>query len=320
MKKIAVMICALCLCNGLGVVESWAQEKTHNLNEQKLNLQQYEQLKQIMLEGTPDELKRFIDHGVDVDGVYQCDLPLNMAIKSLAYALGSATGYPPEYALQKVKILIDAGAEINKEPCMAATPPLVTTIQLPLEMYKLEEAYINALKQEMKEDTGVTSCLSGMIPKPCKELTFAEKNEILQAIQEAYAVNRKALFPHMMAMLQLLIDNGADVNFKEAGNKTPLHRTASLPKEEGIEVLTYLIEKGADVNAQDIDGNTPLFFAFASDNKAAVNELIGAGADTTLRNNDGLLYNQVMGNIEDIYVDKDGNIRKDTEFGARHNL
>lgn len=320
MKKFAVVICALCFFSWICIPLTWAQENTQNVDKQELSSEQYKQLRQIILSGTPDELRNFVQQGINVNSVYQCDLPLNMAIKSLAYALGSATGYPPEYALQKVKILIDAGAEINKEPCMAATPPLVTTIQLPLEMYKLEETYINALKQEMKEDTGVTSCLSGMIPKPCKELTFAEKNEILQAIQEAYAVNRKALFPHMMAMVQLLIDNGADVNFKEAGNKTPLHRTASLPKEEGIEVLTYLIEKGADVNAQDIDGNTPLFFAFASDNKAAVNELIGAGADTTLCNNDGLLYNQVMGNIEYIYSDKDGNIRKDTEFGARHNL
>ena len=55
--------------------------------------------------------------------------------------------------------------------------------------------------------------------------------------------------------VEVLIDNGADVNVKDKYGSTPLH-DASLGKHN--EVVELLISKGADVNAKRGDGDTPL--------------------------------------------------------------
>jgi ankyrin repeat protein len=55
-------------------------------------------------------------------------------------------------------------------------------------------------------------------------------------------------------VVQLLLDGGADVNLRDAANKTPLHVVAASGTKEMAELL---IARGADVNAKDKDGNTP---------------------------------------------------------------
>ena len=55
--------------------------------------------------------------------------------------------------------------------------------------------------------------------------------------------------------VELLLDNGADVNVKDEYGSTPLH-DASLGKHN--EVVELLISRGADVNAKRKDGDTPL--------------------------------------------------------------
>lgn len=63
------------------------------------------------------------------------------------------------------------------------------------------------------------------------------------------------------AIIQLLIDRGADVDAKDKNDQTPLHLLAI------ISVMTHIaklmIDAGADVNARDKDGNTPLFLSLA---------------------------------------------------------
>jgi len=59
------------------------------------------------------------------------------------------------------------------------------------------------------------------------------------------------------AVKQHLAD-GADVNVKGDGGRTPLHEAAI---EGHTEVVELLIDKGADVNAMDDTGRTPLDYA-----------------------------------------------------------
>lgn len=80
------------------------------------------------------------------------------------------------------------------------------------------------------------------------------------------------------------------------------------------------MKKKANVNVPDIEGNTPIFIAYSYDNTSAVKLLIDAGADVTMKNHNGLLYNQLTGSVKRIYLDKEGTIKQDDNFGVKHNL
>jgi len=59
-------------------------------------------------------------------------------------------------------------------------------------------------------------------------------------------------------IVELLIDNGADVNGKTDEGRTPLHWAAYSGHKEIAELL---IGEGAEMNAKERDGRTPLNFA-----------------------------------------------------------
>jgi len=59
-----------------------------------------------------------------------------------------------------------------------------------------------------------------------------------------------------------------------------------------VEIAGWLIEQNRDLlNAQDNDGQTPLHYACSCGHEEIVKLLIGAKADTTIRDNDGILPN-----------------------------
>jgi len=82
----------------------------------------------------------------------------------------------------------------------------------------------------------------------------------------------------------LLIGFGADVNFTNKDNSTPLHRTAPFGKTDVAEVL---ISHGAKINAQDNFGFTPLHHAALECNVEFVRMLIEHGADVNIKEKEG---------------------------------
>jgi ankyrin repeat protein len=63
-----------------------------------------------------------------------------------------------------------------------------------------------------------------------------------------------------MEILQLLLDNGADINIQNAFLQTPLHKAAILSGLGNCyEIFLYLLERGADPNIPDEYGGTPAF-------------------------------------------------------------
>jgi len=67
----------------------------------------------------------------------------------------------------------------------------------------------------------------------------------------------KALLGGHEEIVELLIDNGADVNVKSDGGEYPLVTAILFHKK----IIELLITKGADVNVKDVDGDTPLDLA-----------------------------------------------------------
>lgn len=305
-RKLAIAVLYFFVVSGFS--DLGAQEFPTYTTNQNAELQRDEEIHAIALNGTPEELKQVLKSGYDVNKIYLCNTLLNTAIKSLAH--GQLATQFPDYAIENVKTLIEAGADVNNGGCNEALLPIEWSVVLPLQLVEKED-YINQNIDE-KIKTGAEYCdFQGIVSKPCKDITLQEQELIKTAVHKSFQNARDALVPYFMETLKLLVDNGADINKKDYEGQTALHRATLNPQGETLEPLEYLIEKGADINVQDINGNTPLFVAFASGNKNAVELLIKSGADTQLRNNAGLLYNQVVGHRTGVYSDE---IKKQNRF------
>ena len=257
-----------------------------------------EQAHEVVLMGTPDDVKKLIQSGYDVNGVYLCNTLLNTAIKSMVKGPNAQF---PNYAIEKVKILIEASADVNKVGCEQVLSPLEWVAILPLQFVEAEHDEIQALESLIK--TGTDYCnLPNIISKPCKDITPSELISIKKSIHEIYLKAKEKHNPLFLDMLEILINNKANIHQIDFAGQTVLHRAALTPKGETLELMKYLILKGADVNAKDSNGNTPLFIAYAVNNNDAVNLLIASGADVSIKNNFGVTYKQIVGTRKrDIY-------------------
>jgi ankyrin repeat protein len=84
---------------------------------------------------------------------------------------------------------------------------------------------------------------------------------------------------------ELLIRAGADVNNFFKGLNVPL--VANFWMNDSIELQRLLIRNGADVNFVDPLGNSPLMYALRVPDNQFMLELLQAGANPNLQNNDG---------------------------------
>jgi TonB family protein len=76
------------------------------------------------------------------------------------------------------------------------------------------------------------------------------------------------------AIVQLLLDAGADVHLRNGVQETPLHLAAKFGRTETVRLL---VRAGADLTARDVEGRSPLFRAIERRN-AEIIELIQAAA------------------------------------------
>ena len=88
-----------------------------------------------------------------------------------------------------------------------------------------------------------------------------------------------------LAVIQALLDAGADVNAKNADGDTLLH--VVIEYNTNPAVIQALVDAGADVDAKNDDGDTPLHSAGSNENLAVIQALVDAGADVDAKNDDG---------------------------------
>ena len=82
-----------------------------------------------------------------------------------------------------------------------------------------------------------------------------------------------------------MIDNGANVNWKDANGSTALIVAAQ--HHDNVDMIKLLIEKGADVNADDKQGETALMMAAYNGYADIVRMLAEKGADLNMKNYQG---------------------------------
>lgn len=88
------------------------------------------------------------------------------------------------------------------------------------------------------------------------------------------------------AIVESLLDSGADVHLTTDYLETPLHGVRLFVKD--IDVITLLIEAGADINASTVFGSTPLHSASMLGSGDIVSLLIEKGATADVANKRGL--------------------------------
>ncbi|MGD0649754.1 MAG: ankyrin repeat domain-containing protein [Verrucomicrobiia bacterium] len=85
-------------------------------------------------------------------------------------------------------------------------------------------------------------------------------------------------------IVNLLLENGLDVNARFAGESTLLHMAAELGTSEIIELL---LSTGAEVNARDQDGMTALHIAARGGDIVLVKPFLSWNADIDAKDNAG---------------------------------
>lgn len=155
--------------------------------------------------------------------------------------------------LEFAKILIENGADVNL-PSTNGMTPLVLTVSL--------------AKEIEKNQNGV------LAPGNYKR-------------QAKMAEESRYQMEHMQKIMELLLNNGADVN-QETPYGTPLMVAST--SELNLNMIELLLSSGANVNQQDQNGRTALFYASAYNNDNVVTRLLKAGASIHILDNERQSY------------------------------
>ncbi|OGE57475.1 hypothetical protein PENARI_c002G10273 [Penicillium arizonense] len=103
--------------------------------------------------------------------------------------------------------------------------------------------------------------------------------------------------PSRTEMLDLLLKHGADINFADKNNETPIFAVATeWDIDNNEDLLKEFVARGAQVNYQNSDGNTPLHVCDDHQDQL-IPILLENGADINMRNNSGqtpLLFHLVQ--------------------------
>lgn len=294
-----IFISFFCGCSFFAFAQNDFTEMLKNLDERQgqLNnsivnspelLKKWTTINSVLSKGTLVEVEEFIK-SKDVNEVIFCSTMLTTLITSLIQ------GNPfPELVSEKVSLLLKAGADVNKIPCpnKATLPPLSLTVSLPTGLEGVKLYTLSAFQQQLMLKQGDCG-IQGVLVKPCKDFTDEDKYKIVSAIEKSFSDKKDSLELNLMEIVKLLVRYGADINQKDVVGYTALNYAANVSSGFSTVPLKYLIENGGNVNTISNQGGTPLHNAAAAGNRQAINILIRAGADTSIRNNQGLRYDEI---------------------------
>ncbi|CAE8652980.1 unnamed protein product, partial [Polarella glacialis] len=108
------------------------------------------------------------------------------------------------------------------------------------------------------------------------DLDYNEKPYFRSALWEATWKNHEAI-------VRALVEKGAQVDFKDYEERTPLHEAAYYGH---VNLVEYFLDKGANINILDKYGQSPLFRAVDGGRHEVVELLVKRKAETNILDND----------------------------------
>ncbi|MCJ1455007.1 hypothetical protein MMC28_005361 [Mycoblastus sanguinarius] len=117
-----------------------------------------------------------------------------------------------------------------------------------------------------------------------------------------------------IAVVRLLLENGADIESKSLNGFTALLSASLYGKEE---IVLLLLEKGADIESKSPDGVTALIYAAQYGNEETVRLLLEKGADIESKTSDGFtaLLSASKEEIVRLLLEKGADIESKTSDG-----
>ena len=260
----------------------------------------------IVLAGSPQDVRKLINSGYDLNKPYLCNTLLSTAVKSIARQENVKESHID--ALKKILLLLNNGADVNLRACTDdGMKPLSWAVSLPFLLINEENNTIKALRNQIKNSADYCD-YPDIVSKPCRYVQPDEQQKIEQSIHASYKQRMQDLLPYMMKAIKLLIKRGADVNMADYQKQTPLHYAAGIPEEMTTEPLQYLLTHGAKPNQLNTYGQNPLFIAYAAKNPNNVNTLLEYGADGTIRDKYEFLFNQSKTASFRVVITKDSSV------------
>ena len=176
------------------------------------------------------------------------------------------TGPLPEHQIEVLRAWIDTGADMpgranESAPAARETSPAVQRLVEAIASHDLAR-----VKGILAADPTLAKSADGAGATALMHAAASGTVAIMQALVDAGADvdaknSRAATALHWAvadeAKVKLLLLNGAAVNAKTVEGRTPLYAAATLPG--GAAAVRHLLEAGAEVNAATLVGATPLF-------------------------------------------------------------
>lgn len=256
------------------------------------------------LTGNKYLVKIFLDYGADINARdYVGATPLVCA------SVHSPAAYTVEEKKEIIELLLAKGAEINSKDNQGETP-LHLSINYGFSKSSLDLMLSAGADIHAKDNNGY-SPLHYAAGAGFSRFSAPDKGEesvVRRFIEKGADVNAKSSSGrvplHFAAVfgyggiIQILLDNGADVNVQdEVLGWTPLHEAVfnyrdSVPysyQPDRYQItMDLLLQHGANVNIRDKKGSTPLHHAvYYLKGQALIKVLLAHGADLATRDNEG---------------------------------
>jgi hypothetical protein len=97
-----------------------------------------------------------------------------------------------------------------------------------------------------------------------------------------------------MELLDFFMSLHVHIFVVDSDKRSMLHHIALNPNANSMAIVELLVERGLDVNAQDCDGNTPLHLALLPFQKDVAKHLMDSGADTEIKNWKGISPHKIV--------------------------